>query len=197
MKTPEWLKEVDTYMTTFKGHYFHPQHVAELDVDIEDIAHALAGTNRYCGHLNDFYSVAQHSVIVANLVNFYGAHTHEIFGNELKELTLAALLHDATEAYMPDMPSPVKALLPDFKELEHKVSQHIFDHFDLTYPYHKLIKTVDTNLRGSEVACMSNWADKTNVEDLYKMEIHPANPKLAEEQFLNFYYKLTEGRDQL
>lgn len=191
MKDRTWLSEVDTYMTTWQGNFFHPEHISELDVDILDIAHALSGTNRYCGHLNHFYSVAQHSVIVANLVGFWGAHTHEIFGNELRELKLSALLHDASEAYMPDMPSPVKALLPDFKALELEVEKHIFKEFDLPFPLHPLIKKVDTNIRGSEVASMSNWVGMTKIDDLYKVAIEPLSSKDAEEEFLDLYVELT------
>ena len=70
-----------------------------------DLAHALAGINRFGGHLRCFYSVAQHSVLVAALL---WQRTRD------RRATLAALLHDAHEAYTGDIKQPVKAYLEQF-----------------------------------------------------------------------------------
>lgn len=87
---------------------------------MEDIAHGLSMMCRYNGHTRHFYSVAEHSVIVSLL---------------MQELDLGdpmeGLLHDATEAYMCDMPRPWKALLPDYVALEHKLETELRDNFHL------------------------------------------------------------------
>ena len=82
------------YVSTYTGKQFFPLDPQQDQVDIEDIAHGLAYQCRFNGQTRYFYSVAQHSLIVAGLVP--------------KRLYLAALLHDAAEAYMGDMVKPLK-----------------------------------------------------------------------------------------
>lgn len=85
---------------------------------IEDIAHALSMQCRFSGHLPKFYSVSQHSVSCSLIA-----------GNQLE-----ALLHDASEAYLLDIPSPIKAHLADYKKIEHKVMECIASKFNFQYP---------------------------------------------------------------
>lgn len=82
-----------------------------------DIAHALSQLCRFNGHTSRPYSVAQHSLLVASIVP--------------AEHQLAALLHDATEAYVGDMTRPLKALLPDFSAIEHGIWLAICERFQL------------------------------------------------------------------
>lgn len=121
---------------TYTGKIFD---LAAIDPDvicIEDIAHALGQTTRFGGHLNKFYSVAQHSVLVSELVP--------------KEHKKAALLHDASEAYLGDMPSPFKKLMPEYKAIETELMHIIADKFDFQYPLHPVIKEADELLLAKE-----------------------------------------------
>lgn len=83
------------WMQTFTGRQFWPLDPRPDEVEILDIAHALANQCRYAGHCRRFYSVAEHSVLLARA-----------FAN--REERLWALLHDAAEAYLVDLPRPVK-----------------------------------------------------------------------------------------
>ena len=95
------------YVSTYTGKQFFPLAPTPEQIDIEDIAHGLAYQCRFNGQTRHFYSVAQHSLIVADLVP--------------KRLRRAALLHDAAEAYMGDMVKPLKQLFPLFSDIEVKV----------------------------------------------------------------------------
>lgn len=96
---------------------------------IEDIAHALAHICRFGGHTTDFYSVAQHSIMCASLV----PHT----------LQLTALMHDATEAYLLDIPSPIKRQLPKYEEAEDNLMRVIAQKYGLEYPFPAILKIAD------------------------------------------------------
>jgi hypothetical protein len=89
---------------THSGRQFWPQDPRIGDIDIDDIAHALAHQCRFAGHTHRFYSVAHHSVLVSRLCP--------------PELQLVGLLHDATEAYLQDIIKPLKLALPGYAELE-------------------------------------------------------------------------------
>lgn len=84
---------------------------------ITDIAHALSMIPRFNGNLPQFYSVASHSYLVSKLVS--------------PAVRLAALLHDASEAYLCDIPSPLKALLPTYKVIEARFQATIHEAFGL------------------------------------------------------------------
>jgi len=86
-------------------------------IDPRDIAHSLAHLCRFNGHCREFYSVAQHSCIVADLVP--------------EEHKLDALLHDATEAYVGDMVRPLKEWMPAYQDVESLIWKHICTRFDL------------------------------------------------------------------
>lgn len=102
------------------------------DIDITDIAHALSMQCRFNGHVKAFYSVAEHSVNVS----------HEV----PEQYALAALLHDAAEAYLGDMVSPLKAYMPDFREAESRVEAAIYRRFNIplhSYEQSLAIKRAD------------------------------------------------------
>lgn len=102
-------------------------------ISIEDIAHALASIPRFGGHLNRHYSVAQHSVMCMM----------KLASLEDKK---AALMHDASEAYLGDIPTPIKARLPEYKECEHNLMLMIADKFGFQYPLNEAVKEVDARM---------------------------------------------------
>src|SRR3954471_2936273 len=105
---------------TNSGKLAWPMDPRPEDIDILDIAQGLSNQCRFNGQIKTFYSVAQHSVLVTRMVS--------------SENQLAALLHDASEAYLPDLTSPVKRQIPEFVEAENRLMEVIADVFGFAWP---------------------------------------------------------------
>lgn len=95
---------IGDWMETFSGQRFWPLDPRPDEIDPADVAHALSLLCRYGGHVDRFYSVAEHCVLMSLAVP--------------PEHALAALLHDATEAYVVDVPRPLKRHLDGYREIE-------------------------------------------------------------------------------
>lgn len=106
------------YIYTCSGKKFSLVDPQPEDVALADIAHALSHICRYTGHTNEFYSVAEHSVLVSQKCE--------------PEWAREGLMHDAAEAYIGDIATPVKALLGDpVRELERRIMAAISERFGL------------------------------------------------------------------
>ncbi len=118
------------WIQTISGRQFWPLDPRPEEVFIEDIAWALSMLCRYGGHCRRFYSVAEHSVWVSD--------------NVPEEDALWGLLHDATEAYLVDVPRPVKRCLPAYRAYEDALARVIAERFGLPWPMPEAVKQVDT-----------------------------------------------------
>lgn len=132
------------WMQTYTGKRFDPLNPDPTLIDIEDIAHALSNICRFGGHSSRFYSVAEHSVLVGEAL--WNLH-HDA------DLALAGLLHDAAEAYLGDVPRPLK-YRPEFeayRQAEYKLELHVIDRFDLKRGFgDPEIKRVDNAILADE-----------------------------------------------
>jgi hypothetical protein len=169
------------WIQTFTGRQFWPLNPRPEDVCIEDIAHALALKCRYTGHCRRFYSVAEHSVRASYLVK--------------PEFALLALMHDATEAYMPDVAAPIKREMPILREMEDRIWGAICAALNL--PGEQMpadIKKVDLILLATERRDLLSpppipWISIENVTPDFET-IHPRGCIVAEEWFLSRWYDL-------
>lgn len=121
----------DTYIRTFSGKQFWPLNPRPNEVCLIDIAHALANICRWTGHTRQFYSVAEHCVLMS--------HWLESMGEDPRP----ALLHDASEAYLSDIARPVKHLIPHYKQYENNLLFSIFTHFNIPYPLPDIVRLLD------------------------------------------------------
>jgi 5'-deoxynucleotidase YfbR-like HD superfamily hydrolase len=129
------MLENNDAMRLRSGRTFDPATPHLLQPTLVDIAYALAGVLRFGGHTTPRYTVLAHSLHVADLVIAAGHPAYE----------LEALLHDAPEYVLGDMPSPVKAMLPDYRKLEARVQASITATFRLNVSEHcrAVIKEAD------------------------------------------------------
>lgn len=159
-----------TWMLTATGKQFDPVDPQPDMIDLVDIAHGLAHECRFAGQCRFFYSVAQHSVLVSQAVP--------------PEHAWEALLHDASEAYIKDIPSPVKRLLPDYRALEARIEAAIRARFGLPAAKSDDVARADLVLLATErrdlmIAGGSPWACLHGVTPLDKRirAIHAGHAK--------------------
>lgn len=107
-------------ITTFTGKHLNPMEPDKEAIDILDIAHALSLICRGNGQVKTFFSVGQHCIHCALEAQARGYSNRVI---------LACLLHDASECYMSDVPSPFKKFLQDYQETEEKLLDMIYEKF--------------------------------------------------------------------
>jgi hypothetical protein len=178
---------------TASGLQFHIFDPRPSEVRIEDIAHALALKCRFAGHSKKFYSIGQHCVYVSDRLEQFGS-----------KVQLAGLLHDAAEAYLADLPGPLKRGLPSFKILEDKVLAVIgnkfkipfdviespdvkrADHFMLAWEYRDLMAS------GPKMLWFKEKILSVSPESLPCMTLVPCSWEIAEENYLTTFKRLYE-----
>ena len=130
------------WIETYTGKAFHFLSPSHADICIEDIAQGLGNQCRYSGQCQHFYSVAEHSVLMAQY------HYQNTLDNVNPDLCLAILLHDAAEAYIGDYPRPLKLHLPPIRAIEQKIQYEIYKKFDISVRYYidTFIKELDKRI---------------------------------------------------
>lgn len=173
-----------TYITTITGKHFDFMNPDPSMVDIADIAYALAYTNRWGGHAAPAISVGQHSILVSDRLLKLKAPPM---------IQMQGLLHDAAEAYLGDIPTPIKAKLPEYRAMEILVEAAIFDAFQVNYPLDKQVHLVDVEVR--------NWEYRDRMKMGTALPLPVGNPPIIPvmhpddvfEDFLVRYYDLAEA----
>lgn len=117
-------------ITTFTGRTFYPLDPRADEVEIEDIAQGLSLKCRWTGQCSRFYSVAFHSIRVARVAKFLGEMDH-LPPAALESIFTIGLLHDAHEAYLPDIAGPIKKFISGWSAYEEAVQQAIYDRFGI------------------------------------------------------------------
>lgn len=169
---------------TRSGYYVDFLDPNPATIHIGDIAWGLGYTCRFAGQTLAFYSVAQHSVLVSQIVP--------------PDLARAALLHDAAEAYIGDVTRPLKQLLPDYKAIEKRMEHAIAARFDLPLEMDPEIKRADLRLLRTEQrdltqASQHHWQSTTGFDPLTE-RIEPLAPDAAARLFLARWRELEKVR---
>lgn len=181
----EMTERTGDWMQTFTGRQFWPLDPRADEIEITDIAHALSMACRYAGHCTRFYSVAEHSVLLSRSVP--------------QPFKLWALLHDAAEAYVVDVPRPLKPYLAGYREIEERVMSAVCERFGLDPTMPPVVKEADNRILVDERAqvmspCAVDWnlADNTPLG----VQVFGWSPAEAEAAFLAAFDALLKDEQQ-
>lgn len=178
------MQRTGSAIQAYSGQFVWPADLRPEDIRIEDVAHALAHQCRYSGHTERFYSVAQHSVLCAIMAP--------------EEHRKWALLHDAGEAYLVDIPRPIKKMIPGIYALEQQIDRAVALRFNLPWPRPEIIQEIDDRMLATEATQLlkvpaggfhasPHWFGPDTFPTPYNIKIVPWTPEQAEAWFLQFY----------
>lgn len=175
----EALASKDRVIRTYSGRYIDVFDPNPDDILLEDIFHGLALESRWGNQCPHFYSVAQHSVLTAQIVK-----------NTIDpKLALEALLHDASEAYLHDMPKPIKNAMPDYRMIEDGLMGIIAKKFGFNWPLDPAVHAVD----GDMLKLEWNALMVSDIPDYSRLGGSPWDPVDSEAAIRQMYYELTDG----
>ncbi len=175
-----------TFIETFTGRRFTPLTPIPGDIVIEDIAHALSQQCRFSGHTKEFYSVAEHSVRVSELLESWGC---------IPMIQLWGLMHDASEAYLVDIPAPLKHTEEFFpyRRAEARLMVAICRRFGLPVAEPERVRHADATLLATEARDLmaylpEHWAGL--VAKPLREKIEPWRSSTAAEAFIQRFEDL-------
>jgi hypothetical protein len=173
-----------SFMQTYTGRKFWSMDPRADEVFIEDIAHSLAMQSRYAGHCVRFYSVAEHCVLMARKLRWEGV-----------DVALWALMHDASEAYLVDVPRPVKPFLTGYKAAEAKVMAAVCDRYGLPHEMPAAVHEADDRIIGDELVNLvpMDWHASYAGKKL-GVTLKYWSPEKAEEEFMATFDALMDNR---
>jgi hypothetical protein len=170
------------WIQTFTGRKFYPLAPQVEDVDLRDIAHALGMLCRFGGHTHRFYSVAEHSYFMSrNMLSM--------------DLARKALMHDAAEAYLVDVPRPLKRQLGSlYRDAENAILRVIFERVGLEpwsddEPLPPEVRELDARMLLTERAefmpnTVHGWSEVDHLEPAL-VKLHGWLPKFAGYAFMS------------
>lgn len=176
----------EDFIPTYSGERFYYRNPQQLQVKLEDIAHGLAMNPRFGGQCQKFYSVALHSVLVSKELENQGYS---------KKIQFYGLLHDAPEAYMGDVPAPLKKELENVKQIEENIMNVIWNALDIQHPTGeewRKVKQADKILlyhEASELVSRDNWAEKVDRD----YNLTSGSRKEDKERFLSRFTDLNDS----
>ncbi len=177
-------KTIPAFLSTMSGtgkyHFLDP---SPDEIDINTIATGLSNVCRYGGKVKAgfFYSVAEHSVVLAKKV---------LEETGCTEKALSALLHDASEAYLGDVARPLKQFLPEYTAIEEKAERVIREKFNIK-PMCEYGKYLDYNVVRDEADILfSKLPDWASLYEEVGVVIYCWEPKKARTEFLKMFTQL-------
>ena len=171
------------HILTFMGEEFTPLDPDINQIHIEDIAHSLSMLCRANGHIDYFFSIAQHSINCTNEAKARG-YTARV--------QLACLIHDASEAYISDITRPVKYYLTEYKEIEKRLQDTIYTKYlgsALPEDEYELMDQIDNDMLVCEFNALKKKKMFTSTPTLFSTPSFERRDNIeVETEFLKVYY---------
>ena len=197
---------MDNWIMTYSGTPIAPLNPTPDAIKVEDIAHALAMICRWAGHCHTYYSVAEHSVRVADLCVALG-EKEGLSKAALKDLEMLGLMHDATEAYVGDIPRPIKSefrlVTPRGVETFREAEAHLYGVIvealglpEMTEQYQEIVHLADNIVLSTEardIAHEGSMKHELDAPDPLPGKINPLPWSKARLLFILRYQALIEG----
>lgn len=163
---------------TVSGIFFEFLDPHPRQISIYDIAHSLSMLCRFGGHTKVFYSVAEHSVRVSHACN--------------PDDALWGLLHDASETYLVDMPTPIKRTIPAYKKMENKILSAVSKKYGLQDEMPKSVKYADGVMLATEGRdlCADEWKYWDLPHKPLPETIRPWTQEEAKSRFMDRFHEL-------
>ena len=163
------LLQYDGHINTYSGRKINLLDPSPKQISIHDIARGLSFNSHFGGQTPEFFSIAQHCLLVCELMPPRYQQNPKIM--------MLALLHDASEAYLGDMLKPLKVMLPEFQKIENNMMDVILHKYDLDPVDMKIIKPFDRQ------------AQELEYEAFYKKgRMRYDTPEQSKSHFMRKYY---------
>ena len=173
------------YITTYTRKHFDPINPDAELICIEDIAHALPMICRGNGHVSSFWSVGEHCILCAKEAAAKG------YSNRL---VLAALLHDASECYMSDVPRPFKKSLKEYNRQEEILLNVIFEKYlgsILTEEEQRIVKEIDDAMLWFDLKYLLNESVPEEEPEVHIAIDYTVQPfERTEREYLDLFQRL-------
>lgn len=178
-------------ITTYTGKHIDPVNPKAELIDIRDIAHALSLTCRGNGQVKTFFSVGSHCILCSKEAKMRGLS---------KRMQLACLIHDASEAYMSDVPRPLKNVMSEYSEYEDALLSLIYEKFlgsDLSSDEQKLLKQIDNDLMFYDLReLLGENTDKEEPKINVSLCYDFVPFKDVEAEYLELFYSLSDEKEE-
>ncbi|MDO4939460.1 MAG: hypothetical protein Q4E54_05800 [Lachnospiraceae bacterium] len=175
----------DCKITTYTGLRFNPLEATADDIRIEDIAHALPLICRGNGQVVTFFSVGQHCINCAREAEARGYS---------RRVQMACLVHDASECYLSDVPSPLKQVMPDYRRYESRLLDIIYEKFlgsPITRDEKALVDLVDEAMLYWDLHTLLQWNERPSVQVSIGLNYDVRPFDEVEREYLELFMKLS------
>lgn len=184
----------ESWLGTISGNKFFPFNPTPESVNLNDITVSLSYLARYNGHTKIFYSVGQHSINCAKILKSMGCSNR---------LVLIGLLHDSAEAYIGDIPSPIKKYIDGIEEIEDNIFRCVLLHLGIDYPTVEewdIVMEVDRSMLYFEGPQLTentdDWSSVFSKDvnlsiDYSYLDFSDRNFKEIQKEFLEMYFELS------